>query len=99
MLRVTKSEAAGRTTFKLEGKLAGCWVEVMEQCWRQAVAEEAQRPLTVDLNAITYVDERGTDLLREMHKSGVDLSAATCLGRGIVEQVRSCEGKPAENWH
>jgi hypothetical protein len=99
MLRVTKSENAGKTTFKLEGKLTGCWVDVMEQCWRQAVADGAAGPFTVDLNAITYVDERGTDLLREMHKRGVDLRAATCLGKGIVEQVTSCRGEPAENRH
>ena len=91
MLRVTRSEAAGKVSFKLEGKLAGSWVEVMEQSWKQAVAEGNQNPIVVDLNAITYVDERGTELLRDMHLSGVELSATTCLGKGIVEQVRVAE--------
>jgi hypothetical protein len=97
MLRVTKFEAAGRTNFKLEGKLAGCWVEVMEDCWKQALTEGAATPMTVDLNAITYVDGRGTDLLRQMHRQGVELSAGTCLGKGIVEQI--CSGEPVEHRH
>jgi anti-anti-sigma regulatory factor len=89
MLRVTRSEEPGKTRFKLEGKLAACWVDVMEQCWKQAVGEGGHGPITVDLSAITYVDARGTDLLRQMHASGVELSATTCLGKGIVEQVSS----------
>ena len=96
MLRVTKCDAAGETSFKLEGKLAGSWVEVMEQCWKQAVAEGAGSRMTVDLNAITYVDARGAELLREMHSSGVGLNATTCLGKGIVEQIKSCSAGPVE---
>jgi hypothetical protein len=97
MLRVTRYDAAGRFNFKLEGKLAGCWVEVMEDCWKQAVAEAAAVPMAVDLSAITYVDGRGTDLLRQMHRGGVTLSATTCLGKGIVEQI--CAGEPVEERH
>jgi hypothetical protein len=97
MLRVTKFESAGQTSFKLEGKLAGNWVEVMEQCWREAAKGSAQTPVAVDLSGITYVDGPGTDLLCAMHKGGVELRATTCLGRGIVEQVRSCSEEPAED--
>src|SRR5437870_2688929 len=99
MLRVTKCEGAGKITFKLEGKLAACWVDVMEQCWRQALAEDAQRPISVDLNAIAYVDSRGTELLLEMHRSGVELKAGTCMGKGIVEQIRFSNTEPAKNGH
>jgi anti-anti-sigma regulatory factor len=99
MLRVTRSAAAGKTCFKLEGKLAGSWVDVVEECWRQAVAEGVPAPMAVDLSAITYVDGRGTDLLLQMHNSGVELAATTCLGKGIVEQIRSCSEEPAGNRH
>jgi len=99
MLRVTKFESTGRTSFKLEGKLAGSWVEVMEQCWREAAKGDAQAPIAVDLSGITYVDGPGTDLLCAMHRSGVELRAVTCLSRGIVEQVKSCSEEPAEDRH
>jgi anti-anti-sigma regulatory factor len=99
MLRVTTSADAGKTSFKLEGKLAGSWVDVMEQCWRRAVAEGVETPMIVDLSAITYVDARGTELLRQMHNSGVQLRSATCLGKGLVEQVKSCSGELAEDQH
>ena len=99
MLRVTRSFGAGKTWFKLEGKLAGSWVDVMEQCWKQAEEEDLQGGIMVEISAITYVDERGTNLLRQMHRGGVELIATTCLGKGIVEQVScSCTGEPARDF-
>jgi len=97
MLRITSSEAASQAHLKLEGKLAGSWVEVLEQCWKQAAAEGV--PVTVDLSAITYVDGRGTDLLRAMYRGGVQLNASTCLGKGIVEEIKGCSREPAEDRH
>lgn len=94
MLRVTRSQEADKICLKLEGKLAGSWVDVVAQCWKQALAEGVGSAITIDLSAITYVDERGTELLHEMHAGGVQLRATTCLGKGIVEQVRSLD-RPA----
>jgi len=36
MLKITKNNGAGVTTFKLEGRLAGAWVNELRNCWEQA---------------------------------------------------------------
>lgn len=99
MLRITKAEQGNATQFKLEGKLAGSWVEVMEQSWRQVVADSAGRSLVIDLTAITYIDARGTQLLSEMHRNGAELRASTCLTKCIVEEIQSRGGDRAKAGH
>jgi anti-anti-sigma regulatory factor len=99
MLRITKAEQGNSTLFKLEGKLAGSWVEVMEQSWRQAVADSPGRPFVVDLTAITYIDTRGTQLLTEIHRNGAELRASSCLTKCIVEEIESRSGDPAKAGH
>ena len=99
MLRVTRAEHGNSTQFKLEGKLAGTWVDVMEQSWRQAVTESPGRPFLIDLTAITYIDAKGTKLLSEMHRQGAELKASTCLTKCIVEEIKSHSGDPAKAEH
>jgi anti-anti-sigma regulatory factor len=89
MLRVTKRENVNAFDLKLEGKLAGRWVDVLEQCWKEALDDSAGKPGGVDLTALTYVDGRGMDLLGQMHRDGARLHGATCLARGIVEDIQS----------
>jgi ABC-type transporter Mla MlaB component len=90
MLRVTKSDNANGFDLKLEGKLSGRWVDVLAQCWKQAL-DSAGKPGRVDLTAVTYVDDGGMDLLGQMHREGASLHGATCLARGIVEDIQSVQ--------
>ena len=89
MLRVTKRDTGTTFDLKLEGKLAGRWVDVVEQCWKQALEESAGRRGGVDLTAVTYVDGRGMELLGQMHRDGARIHGATCLAQGIVEEIES----------
>ena len=51
MLRVTTKieEEHGKVTLKLEGKLAGPWVDEFERCW--CLAPEKWKNLVVELEA------------------------------------------------
>jgi len=89
MLRVTRTEGPGGACFKLEGKLAGSWVDVVEHSWKQMPAECASKHCAVDLSALTYVDPRGMELLGAMYRGGIELRASGCLGKGIVEQIKT----------
>jgi len=89
MLRVTKRDEPAGACFKLEGKLAGSWVDVVEQSWRHMPTECASKHCAVDLSAITYVDSRGMELLGAMYRGGIELRASGCLGKGIVEQIKA----------
>src|SRR5262249_13592658 len=84
MLKITNNNGAGVTTFKLEGKLSGAWVNELRSCWEQAGEEAAVR---VDLTEVSWVSEEGKALLGEMHRRGVELSAANLLMATIVAEI------------
>ena len=96
MLRVTKRDQGDSVNFKLEGKLAGCWVDVMEQAWKRALADAPDRPVLIDLSGITYADAHGTELLGRMYRAGASLHATSLLAKGIVEDIESHQGEPAK---
>lgn len=88
MLKITKHRDAGSesVSFKLEGRLAGPWVEELETCWRQTAANPQSRAV-VDLTGVTFVDADGKALLTRMWQRGAELRAAGCLTRCIVEEI------------
>lgn len=86
MLRITQTDTAeGGTTLRLEGRLAGPWVlelrEIAEECLARS-----QR-VQLDLTEVTFVDQGGTALLRELVDRRVEVGgrssfAAELLGGG-----------------
>lgn len=89
MLRITRIDEGNIAHFKLEGKLAGNWVEPMEQSWRQVAPVPAGRSLVVDLTAVAFVNAIGTRLLTEMQRHGVGLRASSYPAESIAEEIKS----------
>ena len=87
MLKITTLIHAESTTFKLEGRLAGPWVQELERCWDSVVGTMTTPPLIIDLSAVTYVDADGKDLLKKIHRQGGRLVAAGCLTSCIVNEI------------
>ena len=87
MLKITTVTNAESTALRLEGRLAGPWVQELERCWDSTVATATNHPLTVDLSAVTYVDSDGKDLLRKIHQQGAKLVASGCLTSCIVNEI------------
>jgi hypothetical protein len=83
MLRITADNETSNRVLHLEGKLAGPWVEEVERCWRDL----APGPLTLCLDAVSFIDESGKKLLARLHASGVELQASGCMTRCIVEDI------------
>jgi ABC-type transporter Mla MlaB component len=84
LLRITVQKGCGSATLKLEGKLAGPWVEELQRIWRSASASEA---VLVDLCDVSFVDASGKDLLAQMCHGGADFLADSPLMKQIVEEV------------
>ena len=84
MLRITLQESADASTFKLEGKLTGPWVQELQQAWAAAQPGHA---LIVDLADVTFIDYAGKDLLARMHESGAKLIACSPMNRCIVDEI------------
>ena len=87
MLKITIRTDPTTTIFELEGKLAGPWVQELEDCWQEVINSE--RSVVVRLCAVTFIDDKGRDLLVEMHRHGVELVAEGCMNKAIVDEIRA----------
>jgi anti-anti-sigma regulatory factor len=88
MLRIHIEEQCKSVTIRLEGRLSGPWVEELDRCWQHTLASPTNKTLVVALEAVTYVDGAGEQLLREMHKAGATLIGKEMWSRHLVEQIR-----------
>jgi anti-anti-sigma regulatory factor len=87
MLKITTLTNAESTALKLEGRLAGPWVQELDRCWNSIVSTAKNHTLSVDLSAVTYVDSDGKGLLKKIHRQGARLVASGCLTSCIVNEI------------
>ncbi len=92
MLRITVHEDQESLCFQLEGRLAGAWVEEVEQCWQSTLAHQRNPILRVDLTGVTFIDDAGKDCLAAMYRQGAQFVAADCLTKDIVAEI--CHVRP-----
>jgi anti-anti-sigma regulatory factor len=68
MLRITLQESERAQTIKLEGKIAGPWVEEFNRSWQSLEALPGSRELRLDLRGVAFVDAKGRELLRKIYQ-------------------------------
>ena len=88
MLKVTTTDQDQTITLKLEGSLAGPWVQEVSRVWDDAAAQCSWIGYVIDLRSVTFIDNRGRALLADMSRSGAQLIATDCLTRNIVEEIQ-----------
>jgi hypothetical protein len=93
MLKITIHPEAGVARLRLEGRLAGPWVEELDRCWRE-VAGTQQSPVEVDLTGVTFIAPEGKALLTRMWQQGAKLHAVGCLTKCIVDEI----SKAGSSW-
>jgi anti-anti-sigma regulatory factor len=93
MLRVTLQP--GRTlTLKLEGKISGSWVQVLEECWRRTKQAAGSNRLQLDLAEVTFVDKAGRELLAGIANEGTGL-----IGTGSLCSLVEVESEVQKQGH
>ena len=85
MLRITKKQANGLATLRVEGKLQGPWVETLREEARQA---QVAGLVQLDLTYMAFVDRTGVELLRDLVRGGVHI--ANCSN--FVRELLHAEG-------
>ncbi len=85
MLKITADRDARRLV--LEGSLAGSWVDILDGCWRQALATDVPHPIAVDLSDVTYIDARGKALLAIIHQAGGTLVARGAMNVALIQEI------------
>lgn len=89
MLRISIIHEDSKVLWTLEGKLAGEWVEELEQCWTKAIPEQSGKHVEVILRAVSYVDESGKKLLAELAAQGAELKGCGCMTGALIEEIVS----------
>jgi ABC-type transporter Mla MlaB component len=87
MLRITVHDNQESLTFRLEGRLAGPWLQVLEECWQSTLNHQCKTNLRVDLTGVTFIDDAGKACLAAMYRQGAELLAADCLTKEIVAEI------------
>ena len=87
MLRITHTQAHDSIwTVRLEGKLVGPWVtELARSCNELPCSPGCLR---LDLSAVTFVDEPGVAMVRDLIRRGATLAACSALVAELLHRER-----------
>ena len=83
MLRVSIIQNAGAIALKLEGKLFRPWCDEFQRVIRQL---DQASPLALDLYDVSYVDPRGTDLIRTLIAQGARVTRSSNFVAELLKQ-------------
>jgi anti-anti-sigma regulatory factor len=88
MLKITIRETPEELAINLSGRVAGAWVAELEQVWKELAPRRNHREVLLDLRDVTYVDEGGKQILRQIeHETGAELIATTPWTRHLVAEI------------
>lgn len=87
LIRITQVRDGSRQQLFVEGTLSNGCVEALETSWSEAQSQLNGEPLRIDLSGVTYVDDRGRELLARMIKSGAELRATGVMTRAVIEEI------------
>ena len=92
MLRITIENTQEKAAIKLEGKLAGPWVDELEQAWSSVSNDRPGNHIGVDIRGLMFIDAGGRKLLRRMCAEGAMFTAKGLVKETVEEIRRECEG-------
>jgi len=88
MLRITTENSLRPKEIKLEGKLAGVWVDEVERTWQAIAGDRSRKPVLVDLCGVTFIDAEGKKLLIRMSGEG---ALFRCCGPDVTATVEAAK--------
>jgi anti-anti-sigma regulatory factor len=98
MLRITHDKDATGHTLRLEGKVAGAWVEEFRRYWHSLAGSLGSKRVHLDLCGVAFVDGEGRQLLREIyHGARTTFLTDSPLSRYYAEEaMRKSPGRGEE---
>ena len=89
VLRISLDSADSWVAMRLEGKVIGPWVEECHRAWESIRADLGSKQLRLDLRGVTFVDGRGTEMLRKIQQaSDAEVLADSPLTKYFAEQIK-----------
>ena len=89
MLRITVHNNEQSVRLQLEGRLAGPWLEELDETFKHALASKGQPTIEVDLTGLIAIDRGGKAYLESMHQRGVEFIVGDCETKSIVDEIAS----------
>jgi ABC-type transporter Mla MlaB component len=93
VLRITWTSNEQQITLKLEGELAGPWVDETEHAWSDLVGAAPRKQVTVDLEDVSFIDADGRRLLARMLEQGAELQSSYLMTKYVIGQLKREERK------
>lgn len=87
MIRISQICEPATCCLIVEGTLSGAFVDELEKCWLEATTARCGDQLRVDLAGVSYIDDRGRQLLKRIFDEGAELRATGVMTRGIIEEI------------
>ena len=88
MIRISQIGNGSKWRLLVEGTLSDGWVDALEASWLEAKSQRNGTPLCIDLDGVTYIDDKGRDLLVRIIRGGAELRAQGIMTRTVVEEIR-----------
>lgn len=96
MLKITFKDTRESTTFKLEGKLSGPWVEELERTWTEH-SSRASENVIIDLSDVTFIDSEGKKLLARMVDKGVCFEGTQLMTQYVIDEITRVGTRAGKN--
>ena len=87
MIRISQISKDSKQHLFVEGTLSDGWVDALETSWLEAQSQLNGDPLRIDLSEVTYVDDKGRELLARMIRNGTELWATGIMTRTVIEEI------------
>ena len=87
MIRISEIRKGSGRRLLVEGTLAGDWVEVLEKSWLEAQTPRNGEPMHIDLSGVTWIDDKGRELLKRILQDGAELRANGIMTRAVIEEL------------
>jgi hypothetical protein len=94
MLKIENAGTATEQRWILCGQLAGPWVAELRSNWEETCPAEEDRRRLVDLTEVTFIDDQGAQLLRQMRKEGAEFTASGVDTQDLLENLNATGKRP-----
>ena len=90
MLRITTEQDKDPVVMRLEGKLAGEWVDELKSSWKTVSEKHSPNTILLDLCNVSFIDPEGKELLRFMCGKGAQFKTRGCVAGEVIKEIE-CE--------
>jgi len=87
VIRISEIRKGSARGLLVEGTLAGDWVEVLEKSWLEAQTSRNGEPMRIDLSGVTWIDDKGRELLKRILQDGAELRATGIMTRSVIKEL------------